>query len=104
MKKLSEKKLDELIEEATVDCYDDSESRVGFCTMMQDNLLFPFKASVVGEKVEVTSVESRNEAIDAICRRNGRKYPVDILSIDYNPAEVKEYEWIEAYRKWSDGS
>ena len=104
MKKLSQKKLDGLIDEATIDCYDDYESRMGFYTMLEDNLSFPFKAKVVGEEVKIIGIASENERIDAICQRNGKKYSVDILNIDYNPSEVIGSEWIEAYRKWSEAT
>lgn len=101
VKKLLEEKLKELIEEATIDCYDEYEQRSGFYTMLEDNLGFPFKATVVGEAVEVIGVEQEDERIDAICKRKGKTYNVDILNIEYKPGEVKGYEWIEAYRKWS---
>jgi hypothetical protein len=35
--------LDSLIAETTVDCYNEAEAIVGFLTMMQDNLVVPFK-------------------------------------------------------------
>jgi hypothetical protein len=51
--KEGKRKLDRLIEEATVDAYDESEQAIGFLTMMQDNMPCPFPARVVGELVEV---------------------------------------------------
>jgi hypothetical protein len=35
-------RLDELIEEATVDCYDEEEQATGFFTMIDENLASPF--------------------------------------------------------------
>ena len=99
-KKLSEEQLDALIEEATVDCYDDYEARAGFFTVLEDNLTFPFKATVIGEEVEVIGIEQEDERIDAVCKRKRKKYQVDILNLKYKSEEVKGYEWIEAYRKW----
>lgn len=100
-KKLSDEKLEELIEEATVDAYDEYEQRAGFYCMLEDNLVFPFKAHVVGEEVEVIGLEQEDERIDAVCKRKGKKYQVDILNLKYKPVDVKGYEWIEAYRKWT---
>ena len=44
----SKARLDELIEEATVDAYGDSEQRGGFLTMLEENLALPFKTEVLG--------------------------------------------------------
>jgi hypothetical protein len=51
--KMSEAELDVLIEEATVDAYDESEQIVGFLTMLQERLEMPFRTAVLG--VEVTA-------------------------------------------------
>jgi hypothetical protein len=67
MKNLGEKKLEALIEEATVDCYSDDEAAMGLFTMLKDNLVVPFSAHVFGMPVKVTAVE-RN----ACARRHSR--------------------------------
>lgn len=95
------KKLDDLIEEATVDCYDDSECLGGFEVMLADNLKFPLKAKVVGEEVEVIGVELKGNGLRAVCKRKGEKYEVDVLSLKYDPKQVIKSEWIEAYREWA---
>ena len=41
-KKLSAQKLDEMIELATVDRYDEEEAAVGIFTMVEENLHLPF--------------------------------------------------------------
>ncbi|HYK88841.1 MAG TPA: hypothetical protein VE398_08730 [Acidobacteriota bacterium] len=46
-------RLDELIEEATVDCYNESEQISGLFTMMEDNLAVPFKTRLLGVEVTV---------------------------------------------------
>ena len=93
--------LEKLIEEATIDCYDEYEQRAGFCAMLEDNLHFPFKATVVGEEVDVVDLDQDDDRIVAICKRNGKKYSVDILSINVDRKKIKGSEWIDAYRKWS---
>jgi len=45
---LGTRRLDELIEEAIVDAYRESEQRVGFLTMLEDGLAFPFKTEILG--------------------------------------------------------
>ena len=46
-------RLDALIEEATVDCNDEAEAHMGFMNMVEENLVCPFQATVIGEEVEV---------------------------------------------------
>ena len=41
-------KLDELIEKATLDAYDESEQTTGFFTMFEEHLTLPFKTEVLG--------------------------------------------------------
>ncbi len=49
-KLLTDEELEELIEEATVDCYDESECLSGFAVMIEDNLEFPFVAKETHNK------------------------------------------------------
>lgn len=70
--KLSRAKLQKLIEDATVDTYNDSEQRGGFLTMIQENLQLPFKTYGLGIEVLVERVDmTASEQIVAVCR-NGR--------------------------------
>jgi hypothetical protein len=46
----------ELIEEATVDCYNEDEEHSGLLTMVQDNVVCPFRAKVIGEDVTVVDL------------------------------------------------
>ena len=43
--------LDKLIEEATVDCYDESEEIGGIFTLMEENLAVPFKTTILGGRL-----------------------------------------------------
>ena len=97
--KLTKKQLEDLIDEATVDCYDDSECLSGFTVMIEDNLEFPFSAKVIGEEIMVTGVTEEKDEILAECERKGKKYTVDILNVEFT-SPVKGSEWIDAYRQW----
>ena len=44
--RLSKKKMAALVEEATVDCYSESEQATGLFTMIDDHLSTPFQATV----------------------------------------------------------
>ncbi len=98
-------RLRKLIEEAIVDAYGDDEQEVGFLTMLEENLPFPFNAFVVGEEVEVIGVEQGIEerGIIAICKRKGKKYRVSITSLEWPGKPPKEAECIEAYKAWIKG-
>ena len=54
-------RLAEMIEEATVDAYDDSEQATGWFTMLEDNLELPFETEVLGITVRVTRIEQRDD-------------------------------------------
>lgn len=95
------KNIDQLIEETTVDCYDEYEQRMGFAGTLEDKLKFPFPAKVVGEKVMVTGLDQQSDDIEVICKRNNESYRISILNLEYDPKKVQGSEWIEAYRKWS---
>ena len=43
------KRLDALIEEATVDCYDVEEQHQGLACMIEENVVCPFPAKVIGD-------------------------------------------------------
>jgi len=102
-KKLTEKQFESLIEEATIDCYDEGECRVGFLTMIQDNILTPFKAKLIGEIVDVVDIDGDDRRIQAIIKRQDKKYPVNILDLIIDEKEVKGTVWVNAYRRWELG-
>lgn len=96
--------LQRLIAEATVDAHDESEQRVGFFTMIENNLALPFEADVLGVKVAVERVDFNDaEEIVAVCRRGSARQRVSILDLRL-PAPLPDgAEWIEAYRHWARG-
>ena len=98
----SKKRLDELIAEATVDCYDEDEQHSGLLTMIEDNVETPFAAKVIGEKVTVIELAWPKEGygLVAVCERNGKKHRVDITSLEFVKPRPVGFEWIEAYLDW----
>jgi len=68
--KISDARLERLIEEATVDAYNDSEQRVGFLTMIEENLDLPFMTCILGAEVRVERMDMISaDEIVAVCRR-----------------------------------
>jgi len=101
----SRKRLDELIEEATVDCYSEEEEHTGLLTMIEDNLVCPFQAKVIGEKVTVVALEwpETGYGMMAVCERNGKQHRVDITSLEWVKPLPEGFEWVEAYFAWREG-
>lgn len=102
--KLSSAKLRRLIEEATVDAYNDSEQRVGFLTMIQENLELPFKTTVLGVDVLVERVDMNESEEIVVVLRNGRtRQRIALLDLPLPSPLPSGFEWIEAYRHWGRG-
>src|SRR5438270_918867 len=79
---LSERTLAAMIEEATVDCYNESEQIMGWFTMIEDNLEVPFETTVLGVQVTVERVDlTQSEQIVAICRRGDEHQSLPILDL-----------------------
>jgi len=100
---MKKRKLDRLIEEATVDAYDESEQAAGFMAMMEDNMTCPFTARVVGELVDVEGFDSKGctPVIYAVCRRNRKKYFAEVTTLEWEGKPPKGAEWIDAYKAWA---
>lgn len=101
---ISRKRIDELIEEATVDCYGEAEEHTGLLTMIQDNVVCPFRARVIGEEIEVIDLEwpDSGYGLMAVCKRKGKKHRVDITSLEWRKPYPEGVEWIAAYLAWRE--
>jgi hypothetical protein len=101
---ISAAELDKLIEEATVDCYDESEQIVGFLTMFEENLELPFQTDVLGVPVTVERLDlTAAEEIVAICERGSTRQAISVLELPLPVPPPEGAEWIEAYRRWAHG-
>ena len=97
----ADRDLDALIEEITVDAYDESEQLQGFANAFDEDANFPCSGTVIGEEVEVLSVsvgDHRRELI-ATCKHSGRRYDVALLDIDLR-ADPATSRLMAAYRRW----
>ncbi len=101
---LSPARLDELIADATVDAYDESEQMTGFYTMLEEHLKMPFETEVLGVEVTVRQVDlSDDQRIVAVCARGSFRQRIPILDLPLPSPEPKGSEWIDAYRRWARG-
>ena len=99
---LSAARLDRLIDDAIVDAYGEDEQRIGFLTMLEDNLVLPFETIVLGVPVVVEKLDlSEAEEIVAICRRGKTRQAVPILALPLPTPAPAGAEWIQAYRRWA---
>jgi hypothetical protein len=98
---MSEAELDALVEEATVDCYNDDEQVAGLYTLIVDNLALPFQTRILGVEVTVDSVDLAGSGqIVAICQRGPARQAIPILDLPLPAPPPEGTEWIEAYRHW----
>ena len=100
--RLSTAHLDELIEEATVDCYNESEEVTGIFTMLEENLAVPFSTTMLGVEVTVERVDlNKAGEIVAVCRHGREKQRVPVIDLPLPEPKPKGAEWIDAYRRWA---
>ncbi|MDQ3677889.1 MAG: hypothetical protein M3401_14020 [Actinomycetota bacterium] len=98
----SEARLDAMVEEATVDCYNEDEQVTGLFTMIEDNLALPVQTTVLGMAVSVISIDlSETGQIVAICSRDELRQAIPILDLPMPVPAPAGSEWIEAYRRWA---
>jgi len=99
--RLSKARLAEMIEEATLDAYGESEQATGWFTMLERHLALPFETAVLGAAVSVVSIELRDGAqIVAICTRGRDRQAISLTDLPLPAPKPAGSEWIEAYRRW----
>ncbi len=105
--KTAQRTLDKLLEEATVDCYDDEEQFSGVVFTLDSNLPFPFKAQVLGEPVEVIGLDERRSelrrGVIALVRKGGKEYRVALSEVQV-PENFQGLKWLEMYEFYVEGA
>lgn len=90
-----------MIEEATVDCYNESEQVTGWFTMIEQKLAVPFETMVLGVLVTVERVELNElDQIVAICSRGRDRQRLPVLDLPVPTPPPEGAEWIRAYCHW----
>ena len=92
--------IDEIIERVTVDAYGD-EGYTSFAQAFEDEIDFPFDATLIGIGVEVRSVDYNGDerrGLLAVVTRNGETHRVSLLDLvlPTGPALLLT----NAYRRW----
>jgi len=94
--------LEALIEEATVDAYNDDEQLTGLFTMLEEHLGLPFTTTVLGVEVTVRGIDLTPDGrIVALCSRGGVRQSIGILELPLPSPAPEGAEWIDAYRHWA---
>jgi hypothetical protein len=101
---LGKHRLDELVEEAIIDAYGESEQLVGLLCTLQQHLALPFTTQILGIPVRVERVDVTDaDEIVAICRRGPLRQKVSVLDLPLPSPPPDGWEWIAAYRHWARG-
>jgi hypothetical protein len=96
--------LDQLVADAIVDAYNESEQRCGLFTMIEEHLALPFETEVLGLAVTVERIDLNEvDEVVAICRRGRTRQRINVLDLPLPNSPPDGAEWIEAYRHWARG-
>ena len=92
MGKLSEEELQEMVNEAMVDCYNETEEFMGILYTLQGSMLFPFKVKAHGETVEVVDIDDessgRGRGVVAKVEKQGKTYIIGLGDLEIDPDSV----------------
>lgn len=101
---MDEDRLNALLEEATVDCYDEEEEFAGILCTLAECLNFPLKATALGGPVEVVGLHenrsSLRRGIIARVRKADEEYPMALAELEFVELDPISAEWLAAYRYW----
>jgi hypothetical protein len=85
-----------------VDAYNELEQRMGFYTMLEENLGMPFLARIPGVSAAAERVDlADDDRIIAICRRSSSKQAEPILKLPLPTPHPAGADPIDAYRLWT---
>jgi hypothetical protein len=95
--------LDALVEEATVDAFNEDEQLTGLYTLMDEHLAVPFESVVLGVPATVRRIDLVDGGIVGVCSAGGNRQRIPILDLPLPDPPPEGAEWIEAYRHWRRG-
>ena len=101
---MNEERLQELIAEATIDCYGEDEQFWCMLAALEDELNFPLAATLIGEPVEIIGLDghasSSHRGIVARVRRTDQEYSVSLADLQITDPDSHSAEWLAAYQYW----
>lgn len=100
---IDEARMQELYDEAIIDCYDEEEEFAGLMACLGDNITFPLMATLAGTKVEVLGLDEAASnpyrGIRAKIRRDGKEYLASLADLIFDNPDETSTEWLTMY-KW----
>jgi hypothetical protein len=97
----TEPELDRLVEEATIDCYNETEQISGLYTMIEDNLGVPFETMVFGATVVVERIDlTDRDDLVAICKRGSEVRKIRLADLPLPSPVPAGAQWVAAYLHW----
>lgn len=99
---MDEASLQELIEEATVDCYGEDEEFWGFLASLE-NLSFPFQATGLGDLVQVIGIAEQSSVRRGVLvelEKQEQIYTFPLSELDVSALEGDTANWVAAYQLW----
>ena len=93
----------EALEEATVDAMDDDEQHGGLATMVQEAVVFPFPAKVIGQQVQVVAAEwsdMDSRGVDLIVELDGKRYAIAAQSVELIQPLPEGAVFLAAFLDW----
>ena len=92
-----------MIDDITVDAYDDDEQLWSFLQAFKDEIVLPADGFVIGEPVKVTAFEYTGNNIGGLMVRchlnNGSEYLIAVSDVVFSRTS-KGARYIAAYRRW----
>jgi hypothetical protein len=97
----SKERLDELVEDATIDANGEEEQATGFYTMLENDLRLPFETEVLGVKVTVEAIDfAGDDRLVAVCKKGTKRQRISLKDLPLPSPLPEGAEWIAAYRHW----
>ncbi len=103
LKSLDEAAMDEAMEDACVDAYDEHEQCSGLTEMAMQELAFPFAAQVLGENVQVIDAAMPKYdafGLDLIVEHQKKRYAIAAGSVEIIEPLPEGHLYLAAYLKW----
>ena len=100
-------KLEALLEEATVNCYNEEEAFWGVFYTLEARLAFPLQARAMGETVTIVALDDRRSGLRrgvmARVRKADQEYAAALSELEVVDPDPLSAEWLEAYHYWLGG-
>ncbi|MEU1600019.1 hypothetical protein ABZ468_46395 [Streptomyces sp. NPDC005708] len=102
MSALDTAELEAMIDEATVDAYNEDEQLTGLFTVLEEHLDVPFTTVAFGVEVSVGGIDLTPDGrIVALCSGGRMRQLIGILDLPLPSPAPEGAQWIEAYRHWA---